>query len=152
MPSVEARIQIDRSLHEIISISHEFEGGGRAPTSALVIQEALKSGRTEMVQILLERGIPLQTPGKAGCWGNKPLLIATTVGGEEMTSLVLDHGLNIFSGSLDVEEAINIAVGKANFPLFKLLLDRGLLNYPSASPGDRNILGMEIPAPPAPQK
>jgi hypothetical protein len=69
-----------------------------------------------------------------------------------MTRLVLDHGLNIFSGSLDIEEAINIAVGKANFPLFKLLLDSGLLDSPSASPGDRNILGIEIPAPPVPQK
>ncbi|KAJ5617438.1 hypothetical protein N7537_002552 [Penicillium hordei] len=69
-----------------------------------------------------------------------------------MTRLVLDHGLNIFSGSLDIEEAINTAVGKANFPLFKLLLDSGLLDSPSASPGDRNILGIEIPAPPVPQK
>ncbi|KAJ5400369.1 hypothetical protein N7465_010858 [Penicillium sp. CMV-2018d] len=152
VPAVEASIQIDRSLHGIISIRQEFEGGGRARTSTLVIQEALKSACTEIIQILPERGIPLQTPGQAGCWGNKPLLIAATVGGEEMTSLVLDHGLSIFPGSLDVEEAINIAVGKANFLLFKLLLDRGLLNYPSASPGDRNILGMELPAPPAPQK
>lgn len=50
VPAVEASIQIDRNLHGIISISHEFEGGGRAPTSTLVIQEALKSGYTEIVQ------------------------------------------------------------------------------------------------------
>jgi FOG: Ankyrin repeat len=63
VPAVEASIQIDRSLHGIISISHEFESGGRAPTSTLIIQEALKNGCIEIVQILLERGIPLQTPG-----------------------------------------------------------------------------------------
>ncbi|KOS42717.1 hypothetical protein ACN38_g6393 [Penicillium nordicum] len=150
--AVEASIQIDRNLHGIISISHEFEGGARAPTSTLVIQKALESGCTEIVQILLERGIPLQIPGQASCWGHKPLLIAAAAGSEETTRLVLDHGLNISSGSVDVEEAINIAIGKANFALFKLLLDRGFLNPPSASPGDRNILGIEIPASPAPQK
>ncbi|KAJ5498476.1 hypothetical protein N7453_007527 [Penicillium expansum] len=79
-PAVEAIIQINRSIHEIISISHEFEGAGRAPTSTFVLQEALERGCTEIVQILLERGIPLQTPVKAGCWGYKPLLRAAMAG------------------------------------------------------------------------
>lgn len=139
-------------MYGLVSISHKLESGGRAPTSTLVIREALKRGCTEIVQILLERGIPLQNPGEADCWGYKPLPIATTAEDEEMTRLILDHRFNISSGSLGVEEAINMAVDEANFLLFKLLLDTGWLNFPSASPGDRNILGMEIPAPPTPQK
>ncbi|KAL2701262.1 hypothetical protein AAEP93_008081 [Penicillium crustosum] len=152
VPAVEAVFQIHRDIHGLVSISHKFEGGGRVPISTLVIREALKRGCTEIVQILLERGIPLQNPGDADCWGYKPLPIAATAEDEEMTRLILDHRFNLSSGSLGVEEAINIAVGEANFLLFKLLLDTGWLNSPSASLGDRNILGMEIPAPPRPRK
>lgn len=152
VPAVEAIIQIDRDIHGLVSISHKLKGGGRASTSTLVIREALKRGCTEIVQILLERGIPLQNPGQADCWGYKPLPIAATAEDEEMTRLILDHRFNISSGSLGIEEAINMAVGEENFLLFKLLLDTGWLNSPSVSPGHRNIMGMEIPAPPTPQK
>lgn len=64
----------------------------------------------------------------------------------------MEDEFNISRESRDVEQAINMAVGEANFLLFKLLLDTGWLNFPSASGGDRNIMGMEMPAPPTPQK
>ncbi|CRL25165.1 Ankyrin repeat-containing domain [Penicillium camemberti] len=65
LPVVQTIIQIDQDRHGIISISHEFEDGGRAPTSTLVLREALRWDCTEIVQILLERGISLQNPAQA---------------------------------------------------------------------------------------
>lgn len=155
LPAAKARIRTERDPEtDAITVIHHMPGGtGRMvtePTSTFVIQNAIETGCTEAVQILLERGIPLPTIG-ADHWDRKSFLVAVMNGGEAMARLVLDHGLNVSPGGRDAEEAIHIAVLGARFPVFKLLLDRGLLNSPSASPGDRNILGMAIPTSPTPK-
>jgi hypothetical protein len=113
-----------------------------APTSMHVLQKALQSGCTETVQIMLDRGISLQASDRVPCWSCKPVLIAAVMGGEAMTRFVLDYGLDVRPGSRVIEQAVYIAISKRDFPSFKLLWERGLLNSACSSSSDRNMLGM----------
>ncbi|KAJ5964685.1 uncharacterized protein N7479_004561 [Penicillium vulpinum] len=70
LPATKVIIKFDRvpATGGIISTRHEFECPGRAPTSTIVLQKALKSGHTETVQIILEKWILLQTPDRDSSW------------------------------------------------------------------------------------
>ena len=85
---------------------------------------AIAEDKLELVKMLLEKGVHLETMNDNGC---TPFLEAVKYGAsEEIVDLLLEHGADVHTLAEDRKTALHFAAQKGNVVMMRKMIERGL--------------------------